>query len=336
MSPADDTRRRLLLLGDGLWAAAALRHLTLHHDVLAVVERLRPTDDSLADAARTAKLPLHRWEDVNAPATREWIHSLAPELLLSVSYDQIFGPALLGPAALPVLNLHAGHPERQRGRAILCWQLLEGARAVDVTVMRVTRGIDRGPLLALARVELAETDDYGAAMARICSALPALLDEALGALTHGRTLPKDPAAWPVYYPRRFPGDEWLDWACDSTTLLRKIRALAAPNCLARTRVGERDLWVARAEPCPDFPVASGIPGALIGRDPIKGLLVTCGAGALWLTELRGDDGRALPLKDFHLSDRFGAETLPELESLRRRVGELESRLARLEEVAHVC
>ncbi|MFA7330387.1 MAG: formyltransferase family protein [Candidatus Delongbacteria bacterium] len=335
MSPADDPRRRLLLLGDGLWAAAALRHLAVRHVLPAVVERSCPTDDSLARAAREAGLPLVRLADVNAPDAREWIRSLAPDLLLSVSYDQIFQRPLLSPPHPPVLNLHAGHPDRQRGRAVLCWQLLEGVRELELTVMRVTRGIDRGPVLGVSHVALGEDDEYGQALERVCAAVPAVLDQALAALAGERALPGDAAAQPVYYPRRRAGDEWLDWNRDSADLLRLIRALAPPNCLAATRLGERELRVRRAAACPDFPAGvAGVPGAVIGRDPVRGLLVKTGDGALWLGELWTPEGERVPQQEFHLSDRFGNGTLAELESLRRRVGRLEERLAALEGVAH--
>lgn len=327
-------RRRILLLGDGLWAAAALRHLVRHFEVPAVVERLRPTDDSLGLAARELGVPLLRLEDVNNAPSREWISAQRVDLLLSVSFDQIFGRDLLASGGTPILNLHAGHPGRHRGRAVLCWQLLEGVRHVDLAVMRVTRGIDQGPLLALSRVELDERGDYGDALHRLCGAVPDLLDAALAALAEDRRAPTAQDGRPVYYPRRREGDEWLDWGRDSTSLLRQVRALTPPNCLARIRHGDRPLRVARAELCGDFPPAAGIPGSVVGKDPARGLLVKTGDGALWLGELRDETGNPVPLRGFRLSDRFGAGGLAELESLRERVQELEKRLSRLEGVGH--
>jgi methionyl-tRNA formyltransferase len=327
--------RRILLLGDGLWAAAALRHLASRGRVLAVVERRTPTDASLAAAARAAGLPVHRLDDVNASDSLAWIHSLDPDLLLSVSYDQIFGSALLDDTRPPVLNVHAGHPGRHRGRAILCWQLLEGARAVDLSVMRVTRGIDAGPLLALDRVALEADDDYGAALGKVAEAVPALLEAAFAVLATGAA-PADDArdggssGGPVYYPRRLPGDEWIDWSWPSERVLRLVRALAPPNPMARTRRGEEDLLVRRAAPCPGFPLSAGIPGAVIGRDPRRGALVRTGDGAVWLEELRDAAGRPLPPRALRLSERLGGDRPAELEGLCRRVRLLEDRLAALE------
>lgn len=340
MATAAEGPARILLLGDGRWAASALRHLAASGRVAAVVERRLPTDNSLADAARACALPCRRLDDVNASEAREWIRALAPDLLLSVSFDQIFGREYFAPDPPdgrfpPVLNLHAGHPGRYRGRAVLCWQMLEGARSIDLCVMRVTPGIDAGPLLALRSVPLAEDDDYGAALERVSAAVPVLLDEALETLTAGAGAAgapgtAGPTARPVYYPRRRPGDEWIDWSASSQAVLRLVRALAPPNPLARTRHGDDEIFVGRATACPDFPVGvAGAPGAVIGRDRALGLLVKTGDGAVWISNLLDCSGLPVDMRDLRLSDRLGA-SIAELEELRRRVGQLESRLARLE------
>jgi methionyl-tRNA formyltransferase len=333
VAAAEQSRRRLVLLGDGRWACAALRHLVLHHDVVAVVERLHPTDDSFARTLRSLDLASTRFPDINHPDAVSWLASHKPDLLLSVSYDQIFTAPLLGPDCPPVLNLHAGNPGTARGRAVLTWQLLDGAGQVDVGVMRVTRGIDRGPLLALVSVPLDGKDDYGAALDKVCASIPGLLDAALGKLVPGTTgaeSDRDAATVAVYHPRRLPGDEWLDWTRGSRELLRQVRALAPPNCGARTRLGGRSLRVLRAEACPDHPAGTGAFGAVVGKARRRGVLVRTGDGALWLTDLRDEDGSPFPLSGLRLSDRLGGSLLAEVELLRGRVALLEERLSALE------
>jgi len=333
VAAADHSRRRLVLLGDGRWAATALRHVSVRHEVAAVVGRVQPTDDSLARACASLGLPLHHPADINHPDCLRWLASLEPGLLLSISYDQIFAAPLLEPGRPPVLNLHAGHPATARGRAVLTWQLLDGARSVDVAVMRVTRGIDRGPVLALSSVALDDGDDYGAALEKVCAVLPGLLDRAFAALEEGgeAPVPGPPAATrAAYHPRRLPGDEWLDWSRGSRELLRQVRALAPPNCGARTRLGNRDLWVLRAEACGEPPAGAGAPGAVVGKDRRLGALVRTGDGALWVTRLRDGQGEAVDPATLRLSDRLGGALLAEVEDLRGRVARLEARLAALE------
>ena len=82
---------RLVLFGDGAWAANALRRLHRGpHRILGVFLRHEPSDASLAEAA--VGIGVHR-----APATRceravviEELRRLGPDLGLSIAYNQIF------------------------------------------------------------------------------------------------------------------------------------------------------------------------------------------------------------------------------------------------------
>lgn len=323
-------RLRIVLLGDGLWAARALHHLVGSHQVLAVVPRVLGTDGSLPEAALELGLPVRILRDVNAPDALRWIRSLDADILLSVSYDQIFRGALLKPDQPPILNLHAGDPARHRGRAILCWQLLEGAREVSLSVMRVAKGIDAGPVLALRQVALPEDATYSQALEALSRQVHVLLDEAFVALRGGKVIASDATVPTTYYPRRVEGDEWIDWSATALQVQRKIRALAPPNCLARTRMGERELLVGGAGSSEERPGSVGAPGSVVGKDKDRGLLVRCGDGQLWISTLQWADGSGASLAEFRLSDRLGADVLTETEHLRRRVAALEARLALLE------
>lgn len=329
------TKRRILLLGDGLWAVAALHHLIARHDVPAVVLRAIPTDHSLERAAHKLGVPCRTLDHVNSRKSVDWIRSLNPDHLLSVSYDQIFRRPLLEPGCPPILNLHAGDPSRHRGRAILCWQLLEGVREIPLCVMRVTRGIDAGPLLARQLIPIGEHDDYGQVLGLLTAQVPALLDEALRSLDAGHCLPESAEAVPRYYPRRRQGDEWIDWTESAQHLQRLIRALALPNCQARTRIDSRVLAVGAAGASVPTDGSAGAPGSVVGIDPVHGLLVRCGEGALWIRDLSWEDGEPAPVAGFRLSMRLGSSTIAELEELRLRVGQLEERLALLEPMLSV-
>lgn len=323
-------RLRILLLGDGLWACKALEHLRHGHDLVSVVPRTRGTDDSLPRLAQRMELPLRLLEEVNAPESVAWIRSLEADLLLSVSYDQIFRAPLLQPDSPPILNLHAGDPARHRGRAILCWQLLEGATELPMSVMRVAREIDAGPVLALRTVPLPRNASYTEALEALTAQVPALLDEAIVALQAGNAREQEPDQATIYYPRRIDGDEWIDWSGTAQQAQRLIRALALPNCMARTRLGDRELRVGGAGAAEALDGCAGAPGSVVGRDKRRGLLVRCGDGRLWIHGLAWEDGSPAPVGAFRLSDRLGSRHLAELERLRTRVTELETRLALVE------
>jgi methionyl-tRNA formyltransferase len=270
---------------------------------------------------------VERPEDVNAPELITRLAALQPDLVLSVSCDQIFRRAFLAGIGAPVVNIHAGDPSRVRGRAVLTWQLLEGCTVVDLCAVLVDRRIDAGPVLARRAVDLPAEVEYGAALQAVSAQVPALLEalpppRQLAALA-ASSPPAETAPDAVYYPRRLPGDEWVDWNRSSGQVLRLVRALAPPNCQARTLLGDRPLILLRAEAARPGRPAAGAPGSVIGRRGDGALLVRCGDASVWITGLLAEDGR--PLGPIALSARFGSREDWQRLQLERRIALLEQR-----------
>ncbi len=335
MSVLQPVRRRIVLLADGMWGVRALEHLLLHHEVVLLCGRIQPTCRELEDLARQRGLDLQVPDNINSTHWLSVIQGRRADLILSVSYDQIFRSRFLRDAGAPIINVHAGNPERYRGRAILCWQLLEGAREADLCAVRVGAGIDEGQVLVQKSVSLSGDETYGEALDLVCDAIPGLLDEVLEQLPWLNSFSCDTELGeevrPVYYPRRRAGDEWLDWERSSAELLRQIRALAPPNPCAATTLEDEEIRIGLASACDGFPPAAGIPGSVVGMDSQLGLLVKTGDTALWIRGLRTSAGEALDHTTFHLSSRFGFQKHAELNRLRRRVFDIERRLNALVE-----
>src|SRR5207249_2429017 len=117
VGPALERSLRLVLFGDGRWAADALERLARGpHQVVGVVVRERPSDGALQQAAQSLGVPVLRPHDVNDPAFLDCLQSLTPGLGLSIAYNQILRPAVLETAPLGFLNFHAGKLPLYRGR----------------------------------------------------------------------------------------------------------------------------------------------------------------------------------------------------------------------------
>ena len=108
---------RLVLLGDGEWASRSLERLQgTRHEVVAVLQRARPTDSGLADAARRFGIPVQAPARINEPDVTRVLAGLAPDLLVSIAYDQILHAPARAVARHGALNLHAGRLPWYRGR----------------------------------------------------------------------------------------------------------------------------------------------------------------------------------------------------------------------------
>ncbi len=77
------------------------------------------------------------------------VRSLAPDVIVSIRFGQIFKPPLLAVPGLRIINLHSGLLPDYRGILATFWAMLEGAACIGCTLHEVTDGtIDTGAIIA--------------------------------------------------------------------------------------------------------------------------------------------------------------------------------------------
>lgn len=290
------TALRLVLLGDGAWAARSLERLQAGpHEVVAVLLRQRPSDPSLADAARRLGVPVHRPARVNADDTLALLTELAPDLLVSIAYDQILRAPVRALARSGAINFHAGMLPFYRGRNVVNWAIINGESEIGLTSHRMDDGIDTGDILLQRSVPVGWTDTYGDLLARLTSAMPDLVADTLDGLAAGTLAGRVQRYHPgSYFGKRKDGDEWLDWSDTSRNLHNKVRAIAHPGPGARTHLGNSPVIVWHAFYDPAWPSYLATPGQVVGRTD-RGVIVKTGDSTLLVerTEVDGG-GEAVP------------------------------------------
>ena len=316
---------RVVLFGDGRWAADTLVRLAADcHEVAAVVARANPSDGTLAAAAARLAIPVLRPARVNAASSVAAIAALAPDLILSVAYDQILRPPVLALPSLGCLNVHAGKLPRYRGRNVVNWAIINGETEIGVTVHHMDEGIDTGDIVLQRTLPIGWTDDYATVLARVVEAVPEIAARAVADVVGGRggRQPQDHALG-TYFGGRGPGDEWLDWGASSRDLHNKVRAITRPGPGARTLVDDRPVVVWRAHWEPTWPSYLATPGQVVGRHP-EGVLVKTGDSTLLLREVQQGDGPpAVP--GWPVGTRLGVDVAATLAALLGRLETLEAR-----------
>jgi methionyl-tRNA formyltransferase len=159
--------------------------------------------------------------------------------------------------------------------------------------------------MLLKAVEPIRADDTAASLHDRLAVLGArTLVDALAALARGELRPQaqDPAA--ASYARKLKKEEAvIDWTLDAVTLHRRIRAFNPwPVAVTRWRGETLRLW--EVGPHLSESVAAD-PGTVIRADG-GGVRVATGNGALMLTRLQREGGRALPAGEFVNGTRLAA------------------------------
>jgi methionyl-tRNA formyltransferase len=297
---------RTVYLGTSEFAAAVLRRLSdsPHRPVLVVTRPDRPrgrgrklASPPVADAARELGIALEQPASVNDDATLRVIEAAAPEAVCVCAFGALIKEPLL--SRFEMLNLHPSLLPRWRGAAPVERAIMAGDERTGVSIMRLTAGLDSGPVCAQATEPIRSEDTYGTLAARL---------EVLGADLLVRTLDTEPPcveqdeAGVTYAAKIEPPDRELDPSRSAVELERVVRALT-PHIGAYvvledgTRLG---VSVARVlgdgsppPPPPPPPPPAGVV-SLAGPWPVLG----CAEGALELLVVQPPGRRPMPAEDY--------------------------------------
>jgi len=282
-----DRSLRLVVFGDGPWAAKSLRRLQQgRHRVVAVVLRECPSDPTLGEATRALRLPVLQPRDVNDPAFVECLRALTPDLGLSIAYNQILRRDVRGSAPLGCVNVHAGKLPSYRGRNVINWAIINGEREIGLTVHFMDDGIDTGDILLQHTLPIGWTDSYGDVLGRVVEAIPQFVEEGVELVACGNyTTERQAEAVGTYFGGRGEGDEWLDWADSSVNLHNKVRGISRPGPGARTLLDRQRIVIWRAYYDPAWPKYMATPGQVVGRQPGDGVFVKTGDSTLLVQEV---------------------------------------------------
>ena len=279
------------------------RLLAGRHPVVAVVSQpdrprgrgRRPSPSPVAETALAAGVPLLRPERVGDAEIVALLRAAEPDLGVVVAFGQFLPKAIRELPRLGYLvNAHASVLPRHRGAAPIASAILAGDAETGISVMRVEREMDAGPVALVCRTPIGPEETRGELEPRLAELAADALAAALDAIAAGAaTWAEQDAARATHAPKLARTDGALDFTDDAEALARRVRALAPrPGAFAALGGEPLRLLGARAEP---GPVALP-PGTL--RVEGGALRVATGRGWLVPTRHQRAGGRPLDTAEF--------------------------------------
>jgi methionyl-tRNA formyltransferase len=177
-----------------------------------------------ATAARDLGLDLLQTESVNDPDAGRPITEIGADVGLVCAFGQLIRDPLL--SEFELLNVHPSLLPRWRGAAPIARAIMAGDTQTGVTIMRVTEGLDSGPI-ALQRPEpILEDDDYGTLARRLAALGGELAVQALELRRDGALeLTEQDDSRATYADKIAPEERRLDPRRPAIELARLVRAL---------------------------------------------------------------------------------------------------------------
>jgi methionyl-tRNA formyltransferase len=220
---------------------------------------------------------------------------LRPDITLVVAFGHILRDDLISIPRFATLNLHASLLPRYRGASPVQAAIASGDSETGMTLMRIVRELDAGPIAAAETVAIAPLDTALEIEARLAEAAVPLVAGALPLLAGGElSFRAQDRAGASYCRRLGKADGVLDFSAPAAVLAARVNGLHPWPCVAvdiagtPVKVGLADALAGGG---------SAAPGTAVGSDA-HGLLVATGSGTLRLRRLQRPGGRMLGAPEF--------------------------------------
>jgi methionyl-tRNA formyltransferase len=300
-----------VFIGTSEFAAAVLERLArsdTHRPALVITRPDRPSGRGrrlkpppVAATARSLGIALQQPQNVNDADARALISraldagpkdDAAPSGSASAASGTVvvcaFGALIKEPllSEHELLNVHPSLLPRWRGAAPVERAIMAGDAQTGVSIMRLTAGLDSGPVCLTGVEPIRADDSYGSLAARLQGLGGELLVRALDRSPPFVEQPRDGV---TYAEKLGPEDRLLDPARPAVELERVVRALH-PHIGARVALADGSLLGVHSAALPDLESDGGGSG-LLERD--GRLLLECAPGVLELLVVQPAGGRAM-------------------------------------------
>jgi len=296
---------RIGYFADGKWGQNAFQALEAIPgiEICFVCLRFDAPDVAIKEIAEDRGIDVLIHPNVNSDEFFERIQSYEMDLLVSMSFNQIFESRLLEYSKYRAINCHAGKLPFYRGRNILNWALINDEKEFGITVHYIDTGIDTGDIIKQKTFPITDSDTYQTLLDTAHKECPALLADAVRDILEG-TAVRQPQTeiHPVgmYCGQRTVGDEKLNWNQTSRQIFNFVRAICFPGPAARSTVWSKDgcfeVKINKVSMIPDAPKYIGIPGQVLYKTK-NGFVVKTSDTFVEITGYQSE-------KPIHIGDRL--------------------------------
>jgi methionyl-tRNA formyltransferase len=264
----------------------------------------RLTSPAVAEHARELGIALEQPHSVNDPQARASIATAldrghgdgSRQSVIVCAFGALIKEPLLSEHEL--LNVHPSLLPRWRGAAPVERAIMAGDTRTGVSIMRVSAGLDSGPVCLMGEEPIRPDDSYGSLAGRLQLLAGELL---VRALDEDPPFIEQPQEGVTYAEKLGPEDRLLDPSRPAVELERTVRALH-PHIGARVALPDGGLLGVRRASLVDGedPALDQSPsGPMVGTRQLglyehdRRLLLACDPGAVELLVVQPPGGRAM-------------------------------------------
>lgn len=223
--------------------------ISSQHEVLAVVTQpdrrsgrgRRPAVSPVKKKAHKAKIRIVQPVRAGDADFLHLLNKLNPSVIVVVAYGQILPAEIIRLPVRGCINIHASLLPRYRGAAPINWSIIRGDTQTGVTTMLMDEGMDTGPVLIQAEIEIHSGDTAGSLSEKLSVLGAETLIQTLDMLERGALRPMPQTGNASYAPPLNKRDGLIRWQRPAVELFNFIRGVnpwpGAYTFLGRERIG---------------------------------------------------------------------------------------------------
>ncbi len=235
---------------------------------------LHLTPTPVARFAEEHNLPLVTPEDINAEESIAKMAKQNADIIITAAFGGYFGKKIRCLCPLGAINLHPSLLPKYRGASPIQSALLNGETETGTTIYQVTAKMDAGPILAQAKLSIAENETCSELQERLAEQAAALLWQFWSMLKRDKKLigAEQDEKQASYCNKITKFSRQINWQKTATEIHNQIRAFSlTPG--AWTLFRNKELKVLSSEKTTE-PV-QGEPGLICAIDNNYGFFVNC-------------------------------------------------------------
>ncbi len=223
------------------------------------------------------------------------ILNLKSGIIIVIAYAQLIPEEILNLPKFGCINIHGSLLPKYRGAAVIQAPILNGDKQTGITIMKMDKGLDTGPILAQAEIKI-ESNETGDSLYDKLSQLGAdLLLDTLKKYIAGKIKPKPQDETKASYINQLKKKHGLiDWSKPAVKIERFVRAMASwPS--AWTWWHNKRIKIIKVQKKP-LAINSYKPGKTFLYN--SGLAVQCGKDALIIEKLQLEGKKQVASDEF--------------------------------------
>ena len=223
----------------------------------------------------------------------EQLRALRPDVVAVVAYGRILPQRVLDIPRLGCVNIHASILPAYRGSAPYQWAVLDGCAETGVTAQFMSKGVDEGDIIDIAKTDIGENETAGQLLDRLAVLGAALLSKVLTRFTRENVVavPQNNAE-ASFAPMLDKSICPIDWSKTARQIHNQVRGLHPWPVATMELKGQRfKIHETRVLD------RSGAPGEILELTK-TGLVIACGEGAVEIRQLQAEGGKRMAAPDY--------------------------------------